>query len=101
VQDTNLFVCTRKLGTTVKTLAASATRIGLRELVIAFTFAMACLIVTASTVKAADRLDQGLKVGATIPLAMSAPDQNGDAQSLESLLGQSGLILLFTRSLDW
>ncbi len=70
-------------------------------MLIAFAFAMACLIVGASAVKADDQLDQGLKVGATIPLAMSAPDQKGDARSLKSLLGRSGLILLFTRSLDW
>ncbi len=85
----------------MKNLAASATRTGLREFLIASAFAMACLIVSASMVKAADQLDQGLKVGATIPLAMSAPDQNSDAQSLKSLIGRSGLILLFTRSLDW
>jgi hypothetical protein len=59
------------------------------------------LIMTVHSAKAGDDLDQGLKVGQTIPLSMSAPDQNGDTHSLKALMGRSGLILLFTRSLDW
>ena len=56
---------------------------------------------TAFAAVADDDLDQGLKVGATIPLDMAADDQNGDEHKLKSLPGRSGLILLFTRSLDW
>lgn len=59
------------------------------------------LVLTAFAAVADDDLDQGLKVGATIPLDMAADDQNGDERALKSLPGRSGLILLFTRSLDW
>ena len=59
------------------------------------------LAMTIYTARASDDLDQGLKVGQTIPLALSAPDQNGKTLSLKALTGRSGLILLFTRSLDW
>lgn len=59
------------------------------------------LSVAGAAANADDVLDQGLKVGETIPLDMSADDQNGDTRSLKSLVGRSGLILLFTRSLDW
>lgn len=59
------------------------------------------LAMTVFAAQADDDLDQGLKVGQTIPLTMSATDQSGKAHSLKDLTGQSGLILLFTRSLDW
>ncbi len=68
-------------------------------LVIAALFAG--LVMTVYAVKAGDDLDQGLKIGQTTPLSMSTPDQNGDMHSLKALTGRSGLILLFTRSLDW
>ncbi len=32
---------------------------------------------------------------------LEAPDQNGNIQTLETLTGEKGLILFFTRSLDW
>lgn len=51
--------------------------------------------------QAEDDLDQGLKIGQTIPLELSATDQSGKAYSLKELTARSGLILLFTRSLDW
>lgn len=63
--------------------------------------AFAALAMTAFAALASDDLDQGLKVGQTIPLSMEASDQNGDTRSLKSLPGRSGMILLFTRSLDW
>lgn len=39
-------------------------------------------------------------VGATIPV-LEAPDQNGDVQTLDSLTGENGLVLMFSRSFDW
>ena len=56
---------------------------------------------SAFAAKAGDQHDQGLKTGATIPLAMRTTDQQGKTGSLKTLTGRSGLILLFTRSLDW
>jgi hypothetical protein len=42
----------------------------------------------------------GLAVGQKAP-GFSAPDQNGRIQTLESLKGQNGTVLLFFRSADW
>ena len=39
-------------------------------------------------------------VGATIPV-LEAPDQNGDVQTLDSLTGDKGILLVFNRSFDW
>lgn len=39
-------------------------------------------------------------VGSTIPV-IEAPDQNGDVQTLETLTGEKGMILMFSRSFDW
>jgi cytochrome oxidase Cu insertion factor (SCO1/SenC/PrrC family) len=44
--------------------------------------------------------DPGVKVGETIP-AFSLPDQNGKTQTLETLRGPKGLMLVFFRSADW
>lgn len=42
----------------------------------------------------------GLAVGRKAP-ALSAPDQFGHTQTLDSLKGRSGTVLLFFRSADW
>ena len=39
-------------------------------------------------------------VGAGIPV-LEAPDQNGDVQTLATLTGEKGLLLVFNRSFDW
>lgn len=39
-------------------------------------------------------------VGATIPV-LEAPDQHGEIQTLETLTGTKGLMLVFNRSFDW
>ncbi len=38
--------------------------------------------------------------GSTIPV-LDAPDQNGNVQNLDSLSGEKGLMLFFSRSFDW
>ena len=48
-----------------------------------------------------DQLRQGIRVGETIPHQLNAADQAGRERSFQSLSGKRGLILLFTRSLDW
>lgn len=50
---------------------------------------------------AADKLERGPKVGEAIPQPLAATDQNGAARDFASLKGERGLILLFSRSLDW
>ena len=42
----------------------------------------------------------GPQVGERVP-AFSLPDQNGRVQTLNSILGPKGAILLFHRSADW
>ena len=42
----------------------------------------------------------GPQVGERVP-AFSLPDQNGQIQTLESVLGPNGAILLFHRSANW
>ncbi len=82
---------------TTRTVSLSGSRRTLLAIVAFFV----CLAVATFAATAKDDLDQGLKVGQTIPLNMSVPDQNGETRSLKALTGRSGLILLFTRSLDW
>jgi len=42
----------------------------------------------------------GPEIGQKIP-AFEARDQNGTAQTFETLKGRKGLVLLFVRSADW
>ena len=63
--------------------------------------AMAVMIFLAAPSQAADTLDQGLRVGDSIPQPLAAVDQHGAPRDFPSLGGKRGLILLFTRSLDW
>lgn len=44
--------------------------------------------------------DPGLKLGQTLP-PFTLTDQNGKAQTLQSLAGEKGLMLVFYRSADW
>jgi hypothetical protein len=68
--------------------------------------AVAAVIVVGVTSLAAqgpavvDTSKRGPQVGAVVP-AFSGVDQFGKEQSLESLSGPKGLMLVFTRSADW
>ena len=42
----------------------------------------------------------GPAVGEVVP-SFSAPDQNGHTQTLKSVMGPKGLMLVFFRSADW
>lgn len=48
-----------------------------------------------------DRLDKGPKIGVTIPHSLRAVDQHDQYQDFKSLARRRGLIILFSRSLDW
>ena len=50
---------------------------------------------------AVDELRQGPKVGMAIPHSLKAPDQNKQERDFKSLARKRGLIILFSRSLDW
>jgi peroxiredoxin len=45
--------------------------------------------------------DPGPAVGETFPHQLAAPDQHGAERSLDNLMGERGLVLLFVRSADW
>jgi len=57
------------------------------------------LVSSVSQVNAAQEL--GPQVGARVPDIGSPPDQNGAPRTLQSLMGQNGLVLFFFRSADW
>lgn len=48
-----------------------------------------------------DRLTRGPGVGQAIPHDLSAVDQSGAPTDFRRLKGGRGMVLLFTRSLDW
>ena len=46
-------------------------------------------------------LDKGPRVGRTIPHSLAVRDQNDQHRDFKSLARRRGLIVLFSRSLDW
>jgi peroxiredoxin len=52
-----------------------------------------------SQVSAAEEL--GPSIGTRVPDIGSPPDQNGMPRTLQSLMGENGLVLFFFRSADW
>jgi hypothetical protein len=70
----------------------------LKYLVLALVIAMS---VTSAAKAAQDDLAVGKKVSEKMVLPLSAADQDGRTQSLQSLAGPDGHVLLFSRSLDW
>lgn len=77
---------------------AGSRRMSPALLVVSLLFAFLPLGAVAQT---GDVFDKGPKVGEAIPHKLAAADQNGTDQSFESLTGDRGLIILFTRSFDW
>ena len=57
-------------------------------------------VLTAVSAMAADHVPTGPAIGATIP-ALEVNDLNGKTQTLSSLSGSKGLMLVFFRSADW
>ena len=48
-----------------------------------------------------DQLNKGPKVGTTIPHMLKSVDHRDQHQDFKSLARRRGLIILFSRSLDW
>jgi hypothetical protein len=72
--------------------------LNLKHLVLALVIAVS----TSGKAKAAqDDLTVGKKVSEQTALSLSVADQDDRARSLQSLAGLDGLVLLFSRSLDW
>lgn len=59
---------------------------------------LSSLLLAAAAALAA--IPTGPDPGAMAP-AFEAPDQNGTSQTLKSLTGKKGLVLVFFRSADW
>lgn len=57
-------------------------------------------IVLGFALRSAHAADSGLQPGAKVP-TFTLKDQDGNTQTLESLSGPNGLLLLFNRSADW
>jgi peroxiredoxin len=55
---------------------------------------------TALALSAQQPVPTGPAVGSRIP-EFEAPDQNGKTQSLKTILGPKGAMLVFYRSADW
>jgi len=69
-----------------------------KHLVLALMIAVSA---SATATAAQDELTIGKKIGERMALSFSAADQDGRTQNLQSLAGPDGLILLFSRSLEW
>ncbi len=55
----------------------------------------------ASAAERHDTLAKGPRVGDRIPHSLAAADQNNKHQDFKSLARRRGLVLMFSRSLDW
>lgn len=69
------------------------------KLMIASSLAALVALIFSATATAAG--DPGPAVGAAFPHALEAKDQTGAVQSLESLMGENGVAVIFVRSADW
>ena len=58
-------------------------------------------LITGPSASAAAVEDLGPAIGARAPDIGSPPDQTGAPRTLQSLMGQNGLVLFFFRSADW
>lgn len=76
--------------------ALRALRLGLADIAVA-----SWALSAAALAGEYDKLDRGPLVGEPIPHRLAATDQTGAARTFESLKGERGLILVFSRSLDW
>jgi peroxiredoxin len=66
------------------------------------TVATALLALTALLASAHARAaEPGPQVGDPFPHALAAPDQSGRPKTLESLMGEKGVVVFFVRSADW
>lgn len=78
--------------------------LGILRAIVILAFALGLLADDRPRLRPLPALDQNLKtgpaVGKRIP-RLEARDQTGKLQTLETLRGRKGLVLLFFRSADW
>jgi len=58
-------------------------------------------VLVATFAGAALAAEPGPQVGAKFPHELAAPDQSGTPQTLESVMGEKGVVIFFVRSADW
>lgn len=63
--------------------------------------ALAVPVGTAQAAGAVDTLPQGPRVGSKVPITVKVRNQNDRYRDFRSLARKRGLIVLFSRSLDW
>lgn len=73
----------------------------LRTIFLALAVAVPLAVTNAAAADRLDRLDRGPKVGERIPHSLKVRDQNDQYRDFKSLARRRGLIVLFSRSLDW
>jgi len=71
----------------------------MQRLLCAFVFGLS-LAFGALSAQAPDLTQLGPRIGASVP-EFAAVDQFGRAQTLQTLMGRDGLMLVFFRSADW
>ncbi len=59
------------------------------------------MVLAMSSATTASAAELGPAVGATFPHELAAPDQTGKQQTLQSLMGEKGVAIVFVRSADW
>ena len=75
-------------------------RLRVSGVLVALLSATAAIATAQTPAPAVDTSKLGPQVGATVP-PLSGPDQFGEPQTLASLSGPKGLMLVFSRSADW
>lgn len=65
-------------------------------------FATRCLVlITSLSIFAAFAAEPGPMVGAMFPHDLAASDQSGQPKTLQSVMGEKGVVVVFVRSADW
>jgi peroxiredoxin len=59
------------------------------------------MVLAAFSTTPASAAELGPAVGAAFPHELAAPDQTGKQQTLQSLMGEKGVAIVFVRSADW
>lgn len=66
-----------------------------------FAFVGRFVALAAFSAGVATAAEPGPAVGAKFPHELAAPDQSGKPQTLQSVMGEKGVAILFVRSADW
>jgi cytochrome oxidase Cu insertion factor (SCO1/SenC/PrrC family) len=69
-------------------------------IVVACALAASSALTAQRSAETIDVQELGPRVGAAVP-AFNLPDQTGQPRTLQSVMGPSGVVLVFFRSADW